>query len=1710
MQFKLVKSFPASRSKNSSSPIVRTVLAAGKTKLATATADSTSVHMADLQQTPVPIYKDKFPTKSAKEPAVNYRITDMQFSSDESRLALSQSDGGLYVYKLGNQWGDKKSICNKFIVQSSICRFVMNDQIVLFACVDGKLYVGHLKSNKSVLAYEVDDGSSFLALYSNSSTLYASCVDGNVYRFSINGSQVAFDRIFYHSVVPITALCCDNSSLSGSSGAGVVTLCGSDKRIIIMNRAGQHLDEFDYGSAESGKFYASEFTHCFYANGVTVALCKDTMIVIKSENNKFVDNVQPLDNLSVITSIAYNSPFLYMANIGANVVAFETFSTKVRCGNYFITQAANSCLISPVIPEGDAKEVVLDSEYDFVYGQVAHDRFVIAFTSSTLIIHDIRHGAKSEISWVRNGQEKFYFGHAGYVVVYLFEEANIVHIGENTVRFSIHTSNVTVGKMSLSESAVAFANAGGVFIQSSSRAFHEISHPMPVDHVNLSFDSNFLLFRDKSKSVYMYDINQRTKQSVYGNIGFFSWVPGCLVFVMQSYQEMLVCYTPTNPTSFSKQEVIGMIVRVEKHENRTRVVVDGTPVTYIPLDDSKTDFVAALASGQLRRAAYLLECIEADSSMWKILLKEALTAYDLLVIERCYAGMLDIAGVRFIASLRKTCKELESQGIIDPENHYSVRAKFALLQNQYKLAETLYLEQGRLQDAMQMYQEMHKWDESIQLAETRNHPNLETLKVNYFNWLVQSGQLEQAALIRQRQGRQLEAVDLYLKGGMPGKAVKTLLTYRLYEPELITRVSTSLINAGLFEQAGELFVAVENVKEAYDLFKKGKVYRQAIDLARRHFPQDVVRMEELWAEHLLSHRQMEAAVNHFLEANKIKKALEICSEAKLWRKLSSILESLEGDAEFESFFKLLGSHYEAGGDYARAEINYTKAGLMKENVRMFIDQKMWEKAWRCAVSGSSKEEASKLFTQHAAKLEQDGLLKDAEMVYLTVGDVDEAINMYKERKSYDNMIRLVSQNHRDLLAPTLKFIGGECEQDKNFREAERFYIESGEWKLAVAMYCNQSMYEDALRLAKSVGGSLAAKQVAYLWAKTLTADSAFKLLEKQGYFTGVVELALENKQYEFASSISSFGPKELHSEVLAKYGQSLEIEGKFKEAEDIYLRAGRPKDAISMYIKAQEWNAALSIAESHDNGVINDVLLSKGNACFQNQEYGIAEACFIRAQKPDLMIQLYTDNGMWDEAIRFAYENMPAKVADLQKMVDIASSSTGRNVSPTNNNSDMISIAKSFENKQEYDRAIDSYLKIGPKQVSSTAEIEAIWNRAIEIAYKFVPVRSEDVVRQVADRLLKLQQFAQAARLLVTIDSFQRAAEIFVMAEMWDDARTLASKNPSVAAFVDSAYRDHLKDGGHAEKLADVDVIAALDIFVERGQWQKCLEKSAQTNAEVLQQYLGIYCDQMQLSREYGKILETLSTYGPLQNARNGFYASLCKAILDKPALQQLTDLSNVLAKIKSPTDEIQKYSSALYLLSVRERIKYKVNLKGISLKLSLALLRYADILYADKLFYEAGEAAITAEDESTAFVCWNKYLDMEDALSDQHSTFSKLGSEFESSDLPNTWLLPSNGAHSVEEAKREQVRDWILAKSLDSKVSRHVPTRTCGQCSQSVLESTLRCPKCSKTHDMCIVSGYPILADPMQTPCKGKSIKDYWNMYIASEKKCPKCGDGH
>jgi intraflagellar transport protein 172 len=88
------------------------------------------------------------------------------------------------------------------------------------------------------------------------------------------------------------------------------------------------------------------------------------------------------------------------------------------------------------------------------------------------------------------------------------------------------------------------------------------------------------------------------------------------------------------------------------------------------------------------------------------------------------------------------------------------------------------------------------------------------LREHYYQWLLQTRQEERAAALKEREGDYFEAINLYLKGGLPAKAAALLTAQGLTnQTELMERIAESLFSANLFEKAGFFFEKLGNAGE---------------------------------------------------------------------------------------------------------------------------------------------------------------------------------------------------------------------------------------------------------------------------------------------------------------------------------------------------------------------------------------------------------------------------------------------------------------------------------------------------------------------------------------------------------------------------------------------------------------------------------------------------------------------------------------------------------------------------------------------------------------------------------------------------------------------------------------------------------------------------------------------------------------------------------
>lgn len=97
----------------------------------------------------------------------------------------------------------------------------------------------------------------------------------------------------------------------------------------------------------------------------------------------------------------------------------------------------------------------------------------------------------------------------------------------------------------------------------------------------------------------------------------------------------------------------------------------------------------------------------------------------------------------------------------------------------------------------------------------------------------------------------------------------------------------------MYELAGDLAQKMNQPNAAIDYYRKGKVFARAIELARSVSPEEVTTLEEEWGDWLVSRRQADASISHYIEAGTTAKALEAAIASKQWLKAVQVRTEIQ-------------------------------------------------------------------------------------------------------------------------------------------------------------------------------------------------------------------------------------------------------------------------------------------------------------------------------------------------------------------------------------------------------------------------------------------------------------------------------------------------------------------------------------------------------------------------------------------------------------------------------------------------------------------------------------------------------------------------------------------------------------------------------------------------------------------------------------------------
>ena len=303
---------------------------------------------------------------------------------------------------------------------------------------------------------------------------------------------------------------------------------GNDGKVCFYETTGDCFQRFDYSKDDKVK----EFTvAAFNATGETCLVGNYDRFYCYNFNSKRPqwDEIccKKIENYYSVTAACWkhDGSKIAIGSLTGSVDVFEMALKKSRYrGKFEFTYVSLSQVIVKKIDNGSS--IVLKSTQGQEISKISvyQDRYITAKTQSTLLLADTESNKVSELPWRGSGNEKFDFSNPNICMIFNAGELSIVEYGVNEIIGTCRTENVSANMISarlnysdqelrggqptkiiaylLDMMTICIQNLNKNMIQAT------INHDSKIDFLELNPGGNKLLFRDKRKQLYLYNIKE--------------------------------------------------------------------------------------------------------------------------------------------------------------------------------------------------------------------------------------------------------------------------------------------------------------------------------------------------------------------------------------------------------------------------------------------------------------------------------------------------------------------------------------------------------------------------------------------------------------------------------------------------------------------------------------------------------------------------------------------------------------------------------------------------------------------------------------------------------------------------------------------------------------------------------------------------------------------------------------------------------------------------------------------------------------------------------------------------------------------------------------------------------------------------------------------------------------------------------------------------
>lgn len=1643
---------------------------------------------------------------------LSFTVLAISFSCDGSRIACAQSDNIVYVYKLG----DKVTICNKFETLMAVNSIVWPASNKLYFCtLNGSMFCGDTRKNKFKEIFSSTSRISCLCFSLKLPVIFAGMSDGVLYKFNVRESETKYTKFASIESQIYSLECLDKE----------ITAVLFKNGLKLFNNAGKENETYEFPNLDVFMIKATRDGKQFLVSGLSVLL----LFSYDEKIQSFCEiSRKELHSYYHIKHIAWSTDMTeaYIGTSTGLVQCFNICLKQTRIEKYYeIIQSSPSSIVFVFLKSGE--RIVVNSKFGYKIVStklVLNKQYLVVCTQGSIIFLSIKDKTSSEVHLQAKGNER-YFCDSDKIFAILSEarsEILVVQFNASKVLASLKTKIRIPNTLTLSirfeerpkskhrymsNKCIAYLKSSKVInlydIETTEdRLVRE--HENKIDWLELSSRGDYLLYRDKQRTLFLTDLYQNSTKLLSENISYVQWVPFTEVIVTQdvvsSGKTVSVWYSATNLSEKHSFKTNADIIDLCYTENEASILlsaVDGTE-KYI-LNQEKVNFASYLEDMCLEKAHNVLKSaakFDTNISLWKRLLtlcfdkREVFIAHDCLINLRQYPKAF---------LLKKICyKVMKLVGLgmnyTEAKNHYLVQGDIEWLLGNLLAAERFYLTHScadGIRSVVHMYNDMHKYEDSMRFAQANGLLKSEIDSIAFClrqrcekeQNMVRLGEFYENCFLKSKSREDFEkSIEIYLDAHQPIKAfnlfksAKQRLSSSL-PTALVVEIASCLKKLKFYNKAAEAYNEIRDVDNTIACFELAENFSRLLELAKKKFPSRVVEFEEKLGFTLMAHSNFAAAIDHFVQSGNSTQAIKCAINGKQFNRAFSMIKDydlLDLDPKTAKKFLFLL----AQKDVINAEKYLVTANDPRKCIEHYIIQGKWEKAFAVTDKHLTSSQIRQIFLEQAKILYTSGRYEEAEKIFLKIEAYDELIRLYRMSEKFDDMLRIVSVFRKDELSTCLLSLAKMYEGKLNLDLASKYYIRAKDFSGAIKMWLSTTNsetesfynYQQAIKISQLLPKEKEEKnheaaKICLRYNSQFKKDYAFIL--NFGIANQVIEYFIDISDLVSAKNVvdacTTGQEKEMfETSICFQEGLRHEDLAEYELAESYFLKAGRPKEVIDMYIHQNQFDKAHKIAKLHCSQETSNVIIKEAEFYSESGNKDRAKELYLSLHRPDLVLEMYKNESNWAKCIEFSQVHFPSRLKEFQAKAKnehrngtiCESESKSTNMKETiryiEGSLEAKSVAETMKHislitPSEYKKISDDGLRRRVIKIW-----EAMWhmieNKEIEekkkllviLAFNFEEtkcyIQAGTIYKSLSQNVKAIKCFISGNRIAEAEDLAQSIEEKQLVLQA-KSAKTSVVKTDKVLTSTQSIVLDLIDKKKYVEVFQIIE-----DKLLNLGLYYTTIALN-KINYEVL------------MDQQVALLLTKLSYFFSLENQdhRNDFEL---KALLQNIAHKFLsitreqenskyfseTSLSLVRALYNFSKDRTIKKLLICCVFYYYRIVISKMNTpRELELYLSLLLIYYTDFCFpVDKAYFLSGLAASRLGLLSKSFLFNNTFLDILDYIDDNDFGSRFDFSDFSASDFPNIngkmlSRLKSNSLY-LNSQEADLLREEVLEMAMQNE----------------------------------------------------------------------------